>query len=127
MNCQPSVQLGFVLDPPLDDDLRERIIAVWVAATNAGGAVGFVAPVTAAQVRPTAEAAFAGVAAGIDRLLVGVDAAGWPRSSSSPATGSTSRSTGACSNGWSWHRTGRAVATGWPCWPRRSGSAARSA
>ncbi|WFE27059.1 GNAT family N-acetyltransferase [Solwaraspora sp. WMMD791] len=76
MSCQPSVHLGFVLDPPLDDDLRERIIAVWVAATNAGGAVGFVAPVTAAQVRPTAEAAFAGVDAGIDRLLVGVDAGG---------------------------------------------------
>ncbi|WP_123604371.1 GNAT family N-acetyltransferase [Micromonospora sp. Llam0] len=71
-----SVRLGFVLDPPLDDELRERIIAVWADATNAGGAVGFVAPVTAADVRPTAEAAFAGVAAGVDRLLVGHDDAG---------------------------------------------------
>jgi GNAT superfamily N-acetyltransferase len=69
-------QLGFVVDPPLDADLREEIIAVWVDATNAGGAVGFVAPVSVADVRPTAEAAFAGVATGVDRLLVGVDADG---------------------------------------------------
>jgi len=38
--------------------------------------VGFVAPVSVADVRPTAEAAFAGVATGVDRLLVGVDADG---------------------------------------------------
>ncbi|MFV2084355.1 hypothetical protein [Micromonospora sp. LOL_021] len=62
-----SVRLGFVLDPPLDDALRERIIAVRADATNVGGAVGFVAPVTVADVRPTAEAPFAGVAAGDDR------------------------------------------------------------
>ncbi|MFV2108147.1 GNAT family N-acetyltransferase [Micromonospora sp. LOL_015] len=71
-----SVRLGFVLDPQLVDELRERIIALWADATNAGGAVGFVAPVTVADVRPTADAAFAGVAAGVDRLLVGHDDAG---------------------------------------------------
>jgi GNAT superfamily N-acetyltransferase len=69
MSHPPSVQLGFVLDPPLDADLREEIIAAWVDASNAGG-------VSVADVRPTAEAAFAGVAAGVDRLLVGFDAAG---------------------------------------------------
>ncbi|MFY1633762.1 GNAT family N-acetyltransferase [Solwaraspora sp. WMMB335] len=70
----PPVQ--FELDPPLDAGLRERVIAIWTDATNAGGAVGFVAPVTADRVRPTAEDTFAAVAAGVDRLLVGYDAAG---------------------------------------------------
>ena len=65
--------ITFVLDPPLTDDLRARIVALWVDVTNAGGAVGFVAPVTAEQVGPVAEAAFAGVAEGVDRLLLGVD------------------------------------------------------
>ena len=62
-----------MVDPELTDDLRARIIALWVAVTNAGGAVGFVAPVSAAEVRPVAEWAFDGVAAGIDRMIVGRD------------------------------------------------------
>ncbi|WP_229399506.1 GNAT family N-acetyltransferase [Micromonospora okii] len=67
------MSLRFVLDPDLTADLREQIVSLWVDVTNAGGAVGFVAPVTAADVRPVAEAAFAGVADGPDRLLVGYD------------------------------------------------------
>nr|WP_254910045.1 GNAT family N-acetyltransferase [Micromonospora sp. NBS 11-29] len=39
--------------------------------TNAGGAVGFVAPVTATEVRPVAASTLAGVTDGPDRLLVG--------------------------------------------------------
>jgi len=65
--------LSFELDPPLTDELREQIVALWVEVTNAGGAVGFVPPVTAEDVRPTAEAAFAGVESGLDHPLVGVD------------------------------------------------------
>lgn len=65
--------VSFVLDPPLTDALRAEIVALWAEVTNAGGAVGFVAPVTEDEVRPVAEAAVAGVAAGIDRLLIGVD------------------------------------------------------
>jgi GNAT superfamily N-acetyltransferase len=65
--------LSFVLDPVVTDDLRERIVDLWVEVTNAGGAVGFVAPVTAEQVRPVADDAFAGVAEGLDRLLIGLD------------------------------------------------------
>ncbi|WP_433375455.1 N-acetyltransferase family protein [Actinoplanes sp. CA-142083] len=63
----------FVLDPDLTDDLRARIVTLWVEVTNAGGAVGFVAPVTAEEVWPVAEATFAGVTDGPDRLLVGLD------------------------------------------------------
>jgi GNAT superfamily N-acetyltransferase len=65
--------ITFVLDPPLTADLRDRIIALWPDVTNAGGAVGFVAPVTTADVRVVAEQAFAGVVDGHDRLLLGFD------------------------------------------------------
>ncbi|MEU8235306.1 GNAT family N-acetyltransferase [Actinoplanes sp. NPDC048967] len=65
--------LSFVLDPPLTDALRADIVALWTDVTNAGGAVGFVAPVTEDQVRPLAETTLAAVAQGVDRLLIGVD------------------------------------------------------
>lgn len=67
------MSLSFVVDPPLTAALREEIVALWVQATNHGGAVGFVGPVTAAEVWPTAEAAFAGVGAGIDQLVAGFE------------------------------------------------------
>lgn len=67
------MSLRFVLDPDLTPDLRERVIALWVDVTNAGGAVGFVAPVTGTEVRPVAEATFAAVTDGPDRLLVGYE------------------------------------------------------
>ncbi|MFE9691449.1 GNAT family N-acetyltransferase [Micromonospora sp. NPDC005806] len=67
------MNLRFVLDPVLTPELREQIVALWVDVTNAGGAVGFVAPVTEAEVRPVAEATFAEIADGPDRLLVGYE------------------------------------------------------
>lgn len=68
-----GVNLRFALDPELTPELREQIVTLWVDVTNAGGAVGFVAPVTAAEVRPLAEKTFAGVTDGPDRLLVGYE------------------------------------------------------
>jgi GNAT superfamily N-acetyltransferase len=65
--------LSLVLDPPLTDELRERIVELWVSVVNAGGAVGFVPPVTTEDVLLTAEAEFAGVEAGLDRLLAGFE------------------------------------------------------
>ena len=67
------MSLRFVLDPDLTPDLRERVIDLWVDVTNAGGAVGFVPPVTTTDVRPVAEATFAAVTDGPDRLLVGYE------------------------------------------------------
>lgn len=58
-------------DPDLTERLREDVVALWIAVTNAGGAVGFVGPVGPAQVGPVAERTFAGIAEGHDRLLVG--------------------------------------------------------
>lgn len=71
-----TMPLRFELDPDLTDELRQAIIALWVEVTNAGGAVGFVAPVTAEDVAPVAHRAFAGVVDGPDRLLVGYDSRG---------------------------------------------------
>jgi GNAT superfamily N-acetyltransferase len=65
--------LSFEVDPVLTDELRAAIVSLWVEVTNAGGAVGFVAPVTAEQVRPTADDALAGVLDGLDHLLTGTD------------------------------------------------------
>jgi len=65
--------LLFTLDPELTPELRAEIIDLWTAVSNAGGAVGFVPPVTAELVRPTAEKQFAGVTEGPDRLLVGCE------------------------------------------------------
>ncbi|SCG68695.1 GNAT family N-acetyltransferase [Micromonospora coxensis] len=67
------MSLCFVLDPDLTPELRRRITDLWVDVTNAGGAVGFVAPVTADDVRPVAEATFDDITAGPDRLLVGFE------------------------------------------------------
>ena len=63
--------LKFEVDPALTEQLRAEIIACWTDVSNAGGAVGFVPPVTMDDVLPTAEAQFAGVLSGRDRLVVG--------------------------------------------------------
>src|SRR5207302_7129558 len=63
--------LEFTVDPELTDELRAQIVACWTEVSNAGGAVGFVPPVTTDDVRPAAEKLFAAVAAGHDRLIVG--------------------------------------------------------
>ena len=68
--------LLFTLDPQLTPELRAGITALWTDVSNAGGAVGFVPPVTAETVRPTAERQFAGVAEGPDRLLIAQEEAG---------------------------------------------------
>jgi len=67
--------LHFTVDPELTAGLRAEIIDLWTDVSNAGGAVGFVPPVTAELVRPTAEKQFAGLADGLDRLLTGRDPA----------------------------------------------------
>lgn len=66
--------LEFTLDPELTEKLRAQIVACWTDVSNAGGAVGFVPPVTMDDVQPVAEKLFAAVAAGHDRLVVGREA-----------------------------------------------------
>ncbi|WCN82618.1 GNAT family N-acetyltransferase [Micromonospora sp. LH3U1] len=65
------MSLRFVLDPDLTPQLRAEIVDLWVDVSNAGGAVGFVPPVAAADVHVIADPTFDGIAGGPDRLLVG--------------------------------------------------------
>lgn len=61
------------LDPVIDDEVRDGILALWTDVSNAGGAVGFVPPVTAEDIRPDLDRSLAEVAAGRRRLLIGRD------------------------------------------------------
>lgn len=67
--------MQLVINPDLTGDLRTRLIALWVAVANDGGAVGFVRPTSAADVAPAAHGAFDRVAAGDDDLVVAFDGA----------------------------------------------------
>jgi GNAT superfamily N-acetyltransferase len=66
-----GVGIRFVLDPPLTPELRDQIVTLWTAVTNAGGAVGFVGPVTEDDVRPLALSTLREATEGPDRMLVG--------------------------------------------------------
>ncbi len=54
----------------VDDALRAELLACWVDVTNAGGAVGFVPPVTAADVAPVLDRLLEGITSGRDVLCV---------------------------------------------------------
>ncbi|GGT13734.1 N-acetyltransferase [Streptomyces kurssanovii] len=68
--------LTFELDPALTNELRDGVVALWTDVSNAGGAVGFVPPVTAEDVRPGWLGHLTAIAEGRMRLLVGRDEAG---------------------------------------------------
>lgn len=65
--------LTFTLDPAVGPELRDGILDLWTDVSNAGGAVGFVAPVERETVRPELVKHFAAMADGRARLLVGHD------------------------------------------------------
>ncbi|WP_327074037.1 GNAT family N-acetyltransferase [Kitasatospora purpeofusca] len=63
--------LSFTLDPVFGPELRAEVTSLWTAASNAGGAVGFVHRVTEEEVGAAGAKQFAGLApAGPDRLLI---------------------------------------------------------
>ncbi|MCX4764175.1 GNAT family N-acetyltransferase [Streptomyces sp. NBC_01275] len=68
--------LVFTLDPAITPTLRDDVLALWAEVSNAGGSVGFVAPVTADDIRPELVKHFVAMAEGRTRLLVGRDASG---------------------------------------------------
>jgi len=65
-----------VLDPPVDQRLIDGICELWADVSNAGGAVGFVPPVTTEDVRPELVKHLAALAEGRMRLLVAYDPEG---------------------------------------------------
>ncbi|MCK1796616.1 GNAT family N-acetyltransferase [Streptomyces sp. XM4193] len=68
--------LRYELDPVADQQLATGISRLWADVTNAGGAVGFLPPVTPAETRPEVIMHFAAVSEGRTRQLVGFDADG---------------------------------------------------
>jgi len=68
--------LTFELDPAITPALREEILTLWADVSNAGGSVGFVAPVTVDEIRPELIKHFVSMAEGRTRLLVGRDERG---------------------------------------------------
>ncbi|MEW2305757.1 GNAT family N-acetyltransferase [Streptomyces sp. NPDC006655] len=68
--------LTFTLDPDITPALRDGVLDLWTEVSNAGGAVGFVAPVTPEDVRPELVRHFVAMAEGRHRLLVGHDESG---------------------------------------------------
>lgn len=71
MSSRPDRRIE--LDPKLDDELQEALLELWTDVSNAGGAVGFVPPVTTEDVRKTAEIAFRRIRDGEDHLIVAFD------------------------------------------------------
>ncbi|MFF4958996.1 GNAT family N-acetyltransferase [Streptomyces sp. NPDC001222] len=68
--------LTFVLDPPMTPALRDGVLELWTDVSNAGGAVGFVPPVTRETVRPELLRHLTAMGEGRSRLLVGHDEQG---------------------------------------------------
>ncbi|MFJ6751298.1 MULTISPECIES: GNAT family N-acetyltransferase [unclassified Streptomyces] len=70
------MSVRFDLDPSVTPELRDGIAALWTDVSNAGGAVGFVPPVTREDVRPDLLRHLTAMADGRERLVVGRDADG---------------------------------------------------
>ncbi|MEU6315699.1 GNAT family N-acetyltransferase [Streptomyces sp. NPDC047014] len=65
--------LTFALDPEVGPSVREGILELWADVSNAGGAVGFVPPVTRADIGPALDRQLAALADGGSRLVLGRD------------------------------------------------------
>lgn len=65
--------LTFELDPSIDVQLRDGLCTLWADVTNAGGAIGFVPPVTPDAIRQDLLTHLVSVDAGRTRMLVGRD------------------------------------------------------
>ncbi|MDF3301891.1 GNAT family N-acetyltransferase [Streptomyces tropicalis] len=65
--------LTFTLDPSMDPALRDGILDLWADVTDAGGAVGFVAPASREAIRAELLKHLTAMADGRARLLVGHD------------------------------------------------------
>ncbi|MDI3407574.1 GNAT family N-acetyltransferase [Streptomyces cavernicola] len=68
--------LHFEFEPRVDPELGQGVLRLWADVTNAGGAVGFVPPVTAEAVRPEWLKHLQSMADGRTKLLVGYDEEG---------------------------------------------------
>lgn len=65
--------LTFTFDPVVTPELRDGVLDLWTDVTNAGGAVGFVPPVTREDIRPGLVRQLVSMTEERSRLLVGHD------------------------------------------------------
>jgi GNAT superfamily N-acetyltransferase len=65
--------LTFTLDPAMTPALRDGVLDLWADVSDAGGAVGFVPPVTREDIRPEFVKHLVSMSEGRTRLLVGFD------------------------------------------------------
>lgn len=80
MSEAPGASRRLVWNPILDRPLQAMLVGIWVRATNAGGALGFLPPANPTEVAAAAAPAFARVREGRDALLlllVDDEPAGW--------------------------------------------------
>ncbi|MCQ4081243.1 GNAT family N-acetyltransferase [Streptomyces sp. RB6PN25] len=63
------MSLTFLRDPDLTPERRDEIVRLWTEVSTAGGAVGFVPPVTLDEVRAVADVQLDATARGALRLL----------------------------------------------------------
>ncbi|MCX4527409.1 MULTISPECIES: GNAT family N-acetyltransferase [unclassified Streptomyces] len=68
--------LTFTFDPVVDPALRDGLVDLWTDTSNAGGAIGFVPPVTREDIRPELVKHLVAMAEGRNRLVVGLDGSG---------------------------------------------------
>jgi GNAT superfamily N-acetyltransferase len=68
--------LRFQLDPSVTPEFHEGVLSLWADVVNAGGAVGFVPPVTPDEIRPSLITHLTAMADGRMRLLAGYDEEG---------------------------------------------------
>jgi GNAT superfamily N-acetyltransferase len=66
--CHDDVR--FRIHAVIDRPLRDQLVRLWTEVSNAGGAVGFVPPVTEDEVRPLAERTFDRVENGESRIVI---------------------------------------------------------
>jgi GNAT superfamily N-acetyltransferase len=64
------VELTLDHAPPLTPALREQLVRIWVDATNAGGALGLLAPATTQDAEVLAGPTWQRLEAGLDELVV---------------------------------------------------------
>ncbi|WP_370616335.1 GNAT family N-acetyltransferase [Mumia sp. Pv 4-285] len=65
--------LFFVADPPVTRSLRAGLLETWTDASNAGGAIGFVPPISPRDVEPLLDEQLSAVDQGRMLLVVGLD------------------------------------------------------
>ncbi|MFI7100111.1 GNAT family N-acetyltransferase [Streptomyces sp. NPDC050161] len=70
------MSVRFDLDPSVTPELRDGLLSLWADVSNAGGAVGFVPPVTPEEIRPDLLRHLTAMAEGRERLVAGRDADG---------------------------------------------------